>query len=307
MRKFLKNIIVFSLLTAALFLIGEIVARSMPSSYSYKHNWILKNGDHISTLILGSSHTYYGLRPNLLGDSVFNLANVSQTPEYDLYLLKTYLPCMPNLKRIIFPVSYFTYSDPAMEKGDEWRVAVRYKTQMNLPVHSDISIYNLEISDFEAYCAKLKNLVFKSRSNQCDSLGFGLGFDLANRNPHWKETARERAEGHTRTSPGRFDEAIHTQETLIELASKNGIETVIVTTPGYEGYTNSFNPAQYEEMKKGVRLLVKNHAVKYYDFMNDSIFRDNDFYDPDHLSDVGASRLSLVLADSLKSSFTKKR
>ncbi len=108
MRKFLKNIIVFSLLTAALFLIGEIVARSMPSSYSYKHNWILKNGDHISTLILGSSHTYYGLRPNLLGDSVFNLANVSQTPEYDLYLLKTYLPCMPNLKRIIFPVSYFT-------------------------------------------------------------------------------------------------------------------------------------------------------------------------------------------------------
>ena len=51
--------------------------------------------------------------------------------------------------------------------------------------------------------------------------------------------------------------------------------------------------------------MFKNHAVKYYDFMNDSIFRDNDFYDPDHLSDVGASRLSLVLADSLKSSFTK--
>ena len=57
-------------------------------------------------------------------------------------------------------------------------MAVRYKTQMNLTVHSDFSIYNLEISDFEAYCAKLKNLVFKSRSNQCDSLGFGLGFDL---------------------------------------------------------------------------------------------------------------------------------
>ena len=29
---------------------------------------------------------------------------------------------MPNLKRIIFPVSYFTYSDPAMEKATngEW-------------------------------------------------------------------------------------------------------------------------------------------------------------------------------------------
>lgn len=301
MKRFLKNVAVFSLITIALLAIGEIVARSLPSSYSYKRNWIINNGNNITTLVLGTSHTYYGIRPDMLGEGSFNLANVSQTPEYDLSLLKTYLPYMPCLKRIIIPISYFTYRDPALEKGEEWTLAVRYKTQMRLPMHSDYSIYNLEITDFKAYTGKLKNIVAKNPSNLCDSLGFGLGFDIAHRDPSWQKKGRERAAKHTLSTPGRMKEVLKIQKQTIAFAEENGIEPIFLTTPVCETYTAAMEPEQFSEMKKCINELEKEYGIKYFDFMNDARFADTDFYDPDHLSDTGASRLSRILADTLKS------
>ena len=84
MRRFLKITAFFSLAVFFLLVLGEIVVRGIPTPYSYKAAWLREHGAAVNTLVLGSSHTYYGIRPDALGDSVFNLANVSQTPEYDL-------------------------------------------------------------------------------------------------------------------------------------------------------------------------------------------------------------------------------
>lgn len=306
MKRFLRNILIFSILTLLLLGAGELVVRSLPTSYSYKAEWMDEHSESVGTLILGSSHTYYGLRPDLLGDSVFNLANVSQTPEYDLILLKKYLPKMPGLRRVIIPISYFTYRDPVLEE-DEWKLAIRYKTQMGLDIHSDLSRYNFEISDFDAYTGKLKSLVFESPSNRCDSLGFGLGYDLKHRASHWKERSGERAAKHTRTTPGRFREVLAVQRELLRLAREHDIEVVFVTTPGWKDYVSAFDCAQYAEMRQGVRQLLRESTsigvkVSYYDFLTDHRFTDPDFYDPDHLTDRGASRLTRLLADTLRHS-----
>lgn len=253
----------------------------------------------ISTLILGSSHTYYGLQPEEFDDCTFNLANISQTPEYDLALLEHYLPMMPNVKRVIVPVSYFTYRDPLLEKGDEWMLAVRYKIHMDLPMHSDFSIYNLEISDFDAYKGKLKNLIVKGKANRCDSLGFGLGFDLSSRDPRWKDFGRQRAEKHTLSTPGRYAEVRETQDSLIALAQRHGLEIIFITTPASQVYNEALDSAQLAEMNKGIEELVRNYGVAYYDFLSDSRFSDSDFYDPDHLSDVGATKFTKLLSDTI--------
>ncbi|MDE6479592.1 MAG: hypothetical protein K2L45_04920 [Muribaculaceae bacterium] len=299
MRKFLRRIVIFSSIIIVILALGEVIVRSLPTSYSYKNNWIVENGSKVRTLVLGSSHTYYGLRPELLGDSTFNLANISQTPEYDLALLSHYLPSMPNVKRVIIPISYFTYRDPMLEKGDEWMLAVRYKIHMGLPMHSDISIYNLEISDFDAYKGKLKNMIVKGRGNICDSLGFGLGFDLASRDPRWKDIGRQRAEKHTLSTPGRYDEVRETQDSLMMLARRHGLEIIFITTPASEAYIEALDRMQLAEMKKGIEELVRDHDVAYYDFMSDPRFSDSDFYDPDHLSDVGAAKFSKLLSDTI--------
>lgn len=141
MRLFLKKVLWFSVLVIGLLLIGELVVRSINTPYNYKTEWLRKNGEKVNTLVLGSSHTYYGIMPSVLGDSVFNIANISQTPEYDLAILKEFHPLMPNLKRVIIPISYFTYRDPRLEETDHG-LCVQYKVRMKLPLHSDLSPYN---------------------------------------------------------------------------------------------------------------------------------------------------------------------
>ena len=224
-----------------------------------------------------------------------------QTPEYDLALLEHYLPLMPNIKQVIMPVSYFTFRDPMIEKGDEWMLAVRYKIHMGLPMHSDFSIYNLEISDFDAYKGKLKNLILKEPSNKCDSLGFGLGFTLTARDERWKEISVARAEKHTLSNPGRFDQVRATHERLVSLAKRHDIDVVLITTPSWHAYASALDSVQLAEMYEGIDDLLKYERVVYYDFLKDDRFKESDFYDPDHLNDIGAAKLTQILADTLLS------
>lgn len=299
MGKFLRYILIFSIITVIFFLIGEIIVRNLSSSYGLKNLYIQEKGDKIRTLILGSSHTYYGLNPSEMGDSVFNLANVSQSPEYDLELLKHYKELMPNLKYLIVPISYFTYSDLKMEDDDEWVRVIKYKTRMHLKLHSDFSIYNLEIADFDGYRGQLANLILKKPSNISDSLGFGLGYTLDNRAPNWKETGELRAKNHTADHPGRRNEVLEIQEELIDYARYNGLDIFFITTPTYESYYNNLNPDQEQEMRDAIRELKVKYNIEYLDFLRDERFIDEDFYDPDHLSAIGASKLSKIMKDTL--------
>lgn len=295
MRRFLINILIFSAIVIVLAAVGEIVVRNLPSSYATKDAALRSRGDRVATLILGTSHTYYGLNPDEMGDSVFNLANVSQTPEYDLALLRRYAPYMPSLRRIIMPVSYFTYRDPILEEGPESNLAVRYKTRMHLPLHSDLSLYNLELSDFDGFTGRLANLVLRQPYNRCSPSGFGLGYDLSARAAGWMEQGSEHAARHTLSNPGRPAQVLETQREILREARDRGIEVVLVTTPAHRSYTDRLDPAQEAEMRANIDSLVAEFGVACHDFLRDPRFTDADFYDPDHLNTDGARRLSRLM------------
>ena len=127
MKKFLIKTSIFAAIILVILATGEIVVRNLPNSYSYKHRYIKEHGESMSTLILGSSHTYYGIKSDELGDSVFNLANVSQTPDLDLELLRQYIGDLKNLRRVVMPISYFTFVDLRLEETPEWFRCIQYK------------------------------------------------------------------------------------------------------------------------------------------------------------------------------------
>lgn len=274
------------------------MVRSIKTPYSYKATWLRENGDRVNTLILGSSHTYYGLNPSVLGDSVFNLANISQTPEYDFALLKEFNPYMPNLKRVIVPISYFTYRDPKMEDMDRG-LCVQYKVGMNLPLHSDLSFYNLSLTDFKSYSGRLRNIIMPQELNLCDSLGFGLGFDLAHRASDWKEGASKRAEDLTQNAPGRPREVEEVLENMITYCRERDINVVFITTPVWRGFRKAIDKDQYHEMREGISKIKEKEGTIYFDFFGSEVFTDDDYHDSDHLSDIGATKLSRMLRDSL--------
>ena len=299
MRLFLKKILIFALIIIVFLAMGEVVVRHIATPYSYKYGYIKERGGEIATLVLGSSHTYYGIIPSELGDSVFNLANISQTPEYDFQLLKEYEPYMPHLRKVIIPISYFTFRDPKLEELDRG-LCVQYKVGMELNLHPDLSIYNLALTDFKSYTGRLRNMILPEESNRCDSLGFGLGFGLDHRDPAWREKAEARVEELTFATPGRADEVYRVLQSMIEYCDRRGIECVFVTTPVSKEFRQYADKAQYAEMADYASVLKGMVDGRYFDFYSSAAFDDEDFHDVDHLSDVGARKFSRLLRESMR-------
>ena len=111
MKKFLLLVFLFFLLTAVMLAAGEYAVRRIPNPYSVKREAISRFGKDTETVVLGSSHTYYGVVADSL-DRTLNLANVSQTFEYDYRILNRYIDSLPRLKRVIIPISFFSFFDP---------------------------------------------------------------------------------------------------------------------------------------------------------------------------------------------------
>ncbi|MDE7419598.1 MAG: hypothetical protein K2N35_05265, partial [Muribaculaceae bacterium] len=101
------------------------------------------------------------------------------------------------------------------------------------------------------------------------------------------------------STPGRYAEVRETQDSLMILARLHGLDVIFITTPASDVYVEALDSAQLAEMKRGIGEIVRNYGVKYYDFLNDSRFSDSDFYDPDHLSDIGSVKFSKLLSDTL--------
>lgn len=300
MRKFLFNIAIYSTIILIILGIGELIVRNMPSSYRYKSEWMSNNGSKVETLILGSSHTYYGVKSEIMGDSTFNLANVSQTPAIDLMLLEHYADSLINLKRVIIPISYFTFVDPPLEKSSEWFRIIDYKIQMGITDHSNFSKYNFEISDLDRYASKIKSLFAKVRKNDCDSLGNGLGFTLATRDSDWRDKVKERIKGTTLTMDK--NTAYNTEKDLrniIKFCKARNIECILITTPVWQTYYAQMDMLQLNDMYSRVHSITNDLNVKYIDYIHASQFLEEDFHDVDHLSDKGAVKLTQDLLSHL--------
>ena len=84
MRKFLIQCFKFGMLVATTLAAGEYLVRTyVDNPYKFKHEWMSRNAGDVEILVLGSSHTYYGINPALFDSKAFNLANVSQIFHYD--------------------------------------------------------------------------------------------------------------------------------------------------------------------------------------------------------------------------------
>ena len=300
MKRFLLYSMLFGAIVVCTLLLGEYVISSSYNSYKYKHQWMLDNAEKVEVLILGSSHSYYGVYPGDFCNNSFNLANISQNFEYDYLLLRNYEKGLTNLHTVILPVSYCSLFDARFEDCDEWWYAINYKKYMGIDVHSDISKYNFELSKMSVYSGRLLNVVSGKGLPACDSLGFGLGYTLAKRLPTWREDAHSAVERHTACNWDALDGNVASLRMILTLCRENSWRPILVTLPASQYYYNSLDSAQMQKMCEVVELMkVEFPDVEYFDFLKNENFVDDDFYDSDHLSDVGARKFSKMLKDSI--------
>jgi len=164
-KQFLRNIALFILPLLIVASVMEIIAESIPNSYTYKRSYMEQHGSQIKTLILGSSNAYDGLNPSVL-PKAFNLANSSQTLEDDYRLLATYIDSMDSLQTVIVGLGYHSLGATTEDNRRMY-----YTIYMNLYPRWPLSKYSFEVCNPEMLVKKIIKYMVSRDVTRCDSLG----------------------------------------------------------------------------------------------------------------------------------------
>ena len=294
MKKFWLHILKIIVPIFIFFLVLEIAIRKIPNDYQLKKSYLDKNASKINTLIVGSSHAFYGINPKYFSKHTFNAAYVSQTLDLDEELLHRYKDKLTNLKTIIIPISYFSLFETLETDVEKWRLKNyilyygfenKYHFTYNFETLNNDILLNLKKT--VKYYAINKSFITSS------NFGWGTNF---NSNERKKFEGQYTAKKHTVKNFKLFDGNIKSLQKIIKMCQKKNIKILFITTPTHLSYYKNLNQIQLSKITKTINELVqKNQNCSYLNLLKSDKFITSDFYDADHLNDIGAKKLSLLL------------
>ena len=130
MKRFILKSILFLIPIAGILLTMEVYMRSLPNSYSQKNEWMKSHASEVEVLVLGNSHGLFGIRPDLLGKKAYNLCQVSQTFEYDEYLLRHFEPQLKSLTDVLLIADNSNLFDLPLEKSEWFRFQAKFSKKI---------------------------------------------------------------------------------------------------------------------------------------------------------------------------------
>lgn len=298
MKRFLFHILKIILPILFFLLVLEVAIRKIPNDYQLKKEYLDQNAPEINTLILGSSHTFYGINPAYFSKKTFNAAYVSQTLDLDYEFLNSYQSKLKNLKTVIIPISYFSMFETLETDAERWRIKnyILYYGFENKYHFTDN--YESLSNDIQLNVKKVvKHYALNKSFITSSDLGWGNNFNSKNKKtPRGKYTA----EKHTVKNFDLYAANLKSLNGIITLCKKNNINIIFITTPTHKSYYQNLNKIQLEKTTKTISELLKNNSnCKYLNLLDSNKFSNEDFYDADHLNEIGAKKLSLFLNNSL--------
>ena len=93
-----------------------------------------------------------------------------------------------------------------------------------------------------------------------------------------------------------FNDNILVLNSILEWCKKNNINVLLLTPPAFETYRKNLNQEQLEKTIITSRnICSKYENCNYYNLLFDTNFVKIDFFDADHLSEMGAKKLSVLI------------
>lgn len=304
MKKFLRYCALFVLPVLIAFLPVEYLIRQVPNPYKYKYEWMQKNAEDVEILVFGSSHTFYGIRPEFFDGKAFSLANVSQGYKQDSFLLKHWADRYNQLKTVIVPISFHSWFDDGFQYGAESYRCRYYKIYMDCDLYPNWSLYNLELSHLKTALGKLKKYISKGDDLGYDKYGWGNTQKLAEKDmAKWNDgtEAEVAVKRHTANNWNYIETNYERMKEMAVFCKNHKIQLVLITTPCWHSYYNNLNKEQLSKMYELTHRFQKEFDVPYFDFLKDPRFKADDFYDSNHLSDIGAIKFTKILNKYIKS------
>lgn len=308
MKRLIYKLLLFLLPLALLVGFMEKGLAGIPNSYSVKKKNFERDAADIELLILGSSHAYFDIDPDLLSCKAFNMANASQSIYYDAGIVRRYLPEMKHLRMALFTLSYFSFGFQLAESREDWR-CFYYERYYDIPREEKRQRDFLELRKYslmalyggkESFNYMRKgfrvNLAEHVRPNGWYASTIPLG-------PINAETGRKRVQSyHADMHMDNYPRNYQRLDDLFRTLRQRGIEPVIITPPVYETCFECLDPAGVRKMEEAINSLCAGHKVRYFNYLKDGRFVLADFSDNDHLNPQGAAKFTRILdADVLGS------
>ena len=292
----MKRFIIQTILVVSPIIIGlsvmEYCLRSIPNDYSYKRNFFEHNSEKIEYLILGSSHSYYGIDPTYIDGFAFNASHISQSIDYDYEIFKRYNGQFKKLKTIIIPIDYFTLFSRVSTGVESWRVKnyeIYYGINKSYNIKDHFELLNFKFSKNLTRCLSyLKNR--KKNSITCSELGYG---NLLKKQKDLNETGISAAKRHTKNDQKFYSKNLQILEDFVKHSNEKGVNIIFITFPAYHTYTENLNKHQLNKTMATIKDIVnRNPQNLYFNFLYDQDFDATHFQDADHLNKKGAQLLS---------------
>lgn len=319
------------MLALALIWIGEALA-PMHSQHKVRMQQFLARADEIEALAVGHSHNL-ALDFDAMELNGFHLWVVGSDMFETRYLLNSILPLLPNLRTVFIPITPYTFlHDNSLHPRGVIVRHVYYVTTPTyrsfFPVRRDFRYLVMGklcgIARHDHWAGVFKSLC--SRSFQAGNGTHSLSRPLISKNGRLGPPFENSMAGCQRTK--RFDELkqymtfskdVYEQRpelpqgvfaALTDITRRlkdNDIRPVFYSAP----VVSDFRQYLHQEERDMVELadtymerLQNEFAIKYYDFLNDTLFASQPdyFHDEDHLNTTGARVFSKRFAATLERS-----
>ncbi len=271
----------------------------IPNVYTYKKNYLDSNSNKIKILILGNSHSYCGCNPEFIQQNAFNAAYFSQSINFDAEILENYINRADSLKYILLPIDYYSLYNRLEYGSESYRVKyyiMDYGFKFPEFYFSTLNIFNnpLSLNFKRLWWIYYKRNTFDLISDRpCDRLGY---FKPVQKFVDLKISGKTAAERHKKNSNDFLGDNFLEFQKIIHFCKKKKVKLILFTPPAYKYYIDAFDKNTFEKVAKIGSSFEKNNSnVVYYNFINDTSFRKEDYFDADHLNENGAKKLTIKL------------
>lgn len=307
MTKFvLKSILIITPVILVV-LTMELLVLNIPNVYKYKKEYMDSNSNQIETLILGSSHSYFGIDPIYFSKNTFNAAYTAQFPYFDIEILKKYQNNFEKLKCVILPITPVQLYVKRIEEISIAANAYKYKIYYGINTINSI-YYQSECLNKTFHLREILNRIIKyyvsgETTSTCSELGWNTDLNTIKPPIDLEASGLERVQSQTSFTVNKnleFEIVEYNSKILISIVEwckiKN-IKLLLFTPPAHESYRRNFDQIRATKAINTFSKIASTYDKCYYENMYDNFefINDDNYYDADHLSKKGAIKLSKII------------
>lgn len=259
---------------------------------------LVKKVDNVQTIFIGNSHGRNAFIPDLFGDIALNLCIGGSTPQYNLDLLNQIISDLPELKTVIYNLSYQSLFYNLDSLPDQRK---KYEFHHYLGSDYGVSLWSPEYYSV-LYTVGLKSAlttIFSDLTVEQNDWIANRGskmesWKLSNANS-LEDAAKRISNHHSLMDADKLNFNKTQLLASLDLLKKNNVETVFVVLPTSYDYRKGI-VSPYLNYPAYIEDFARDNGSRFYN-LSDSLNLDNThFIDPDHLNEKGAHIVSNFLA-----------